>query len=106
MGINSFGFGGANAHVIVEEYVPTKSKKPKSKKTNIEEKSVDQNHNKTHSPLFLSANNYCNWTHRQSWSYRLHTSSSKLRITDKAGGHLAAPTLCTTIIWVKQIIKI
>ena len=52
MGVNSFGFGGANAHVIVEEYVSDdiESAKKKTKKA-----SAQQSSNLTQSPLFLSA---------------------------------------------------
>ena len=56
MGINSFGFGGANAHVIVEEYVAKKNSASKTTKKVIEQNSTQRNNIKIHSPLFLSAN--------------------------------------------------
>ncbi|KAG1694693.1 Phthiocerol synthesis polyketide synthase type I PpsA [Nymphon striatum] len=48
MGVNSFGFGGANAHVIVEEY-----KEPKSVKKENVDAGIEQS--TSHPPLLLTA---------------------------------------------------
>jgi len=57
MGVNSFGFGGANAHAIVEEYKKPAPLKPKIKSDKHHQAAQnDTNKRAPLSPLFLSAN--------------------------------------------------
>ena len=55
MGVNSFGFGGANAHVIVEEYKTHDSITKQSKTAKQSTVKIDVRKSKTKVPLFLSA---------------------------------------------------
>lgn len=61
MGVNSFGFGGANAHVIVEEYKEKRKTKNKSSKVQSSKQSKNKSKNdkstqSTQTPLLISAN--------------------------------------------------
>ena len=60
MGVNSFGFGGANAHVIVEEYKGSSASSISAKQASTKQKSEKSGFNKktqsTQTPLFISAN--------------------------------------------------
>ena len=83
MGVNSFGFGGANAHAIVEEYKLKEdplTSVPKSLNQVANQGEITPSHDSSYPPLFLSAHNsaalkamagqYRDLLHREDISYK------------------------------------